>query len=174
VLRKVIVELMSNLVQFVEASPRYSGEVVVLVMKADIIGKNVGGAIVREGLGDRGVVVGVALFGGDGFVYVVLGDEVGGEGMQRTGKERAHDEVGYGVGTEGGVDEVVESTLDEDVEPMDPSEGDPVDEHGAEGVEENLEGGKEGLAEDGVKENGFEGGGEVGVETIDAKGLVVS
>ena len=37
-----------------------------------------------------------------------------------------------------------------------------------------MEGAEEGFAEDGVEEEGFEGGGEVGVEAVDAKGLVVS
>lgn len=37
-----------------------------------------------------------------------------------------------------------------------------------------MEGAEEGFAEDGVEEEGFEGGGEVGVEAVDAKGFVVS
>ena len=37
-----------------------------------------------------------------------------------------------------------------------------------------MEGAEEGFAEDGVEEEGFEGGGEVGVEPVDAKGFVVS
>lgn len=56
---------------------------------------------------------------------------------------------------------------------MNPGEGDAVDEHRAEGVEEDLEGGEEGFAEDGVEEDGLEGGGEIGVEAVDAEGLVV-
>jgi hypothetical protein len=54
-----------------------------------------------------------------------------------------------------------------------PGEGHAVDGHGPEGVEEDLEGAEEGLAEDRVEEDGFEGGGEVGVEAVDAEGLVV-
>ena len=36
-----------------------------------------------------------------------------------------------------------------------------------------MEGGEEGFAEDGVEEEGFERGGEVGVEAVDAEGFVV-
>jgi hypothetical protein len=36
-----------------------------------------------------------------------------------------------------------------------------------------LEGGEEGFAENGVEEDGLEGGGEIGVETVDTQGLVV-
>ena len=58
--------------------------------------------------------------------------------------------------------------MDEDVEEVDGGEGGAVDEHGAQGVEEDLEGAEEGLAEEGVQEEGFDCGGEVGVETDDA------
>lgn len=56
---------------------------------------------------------------------------------------------------------------------MDGGEGDAVDEDGANGVEEDLEGAEEGLSEEGVEEYCFEGGGEVGVEGMDAEGFVV-
>ena len=56
---------------------------------------------------------------------------------------------------------------------MDGGEGDFIDEDGTHGVEEDLEGAEEGFSEDGVEEYGFEGGGEVGVETVDAEGFVV-
>ena len=56
---------------------------------------------------------------------------------------------------------------------MEGGEGERVDEHGAEGVEEDLEGAEEGFAEDRVEEEGFEGGGEVGIEAVDAKGFVM-
>lgn len=48
-----------------------------------------------------------------------------------------------------------------------------VDHYGTESVEEDLEGAEEGLAEDGVEEEGFEGGGEICVEAIDPEGFVV-
>lgn len=56
---------------------------------------------------------------------------------------------------------------------MDPGQGQLVDHHGPQGVEEDLEGAEEGFAGDGVEEEGFEGGGEVGVEACDAEGFVV-
>lgn len=59
--------------------------------------------------------------------------------------------------------------MSEDVEEMDLSQGKLVDHHGAEGVEEDLEGAEEGFTQDGVEEEGFEGGGEVSVEAIDAE-----
>lgn len=48
-----------------------------------------------------------------------------------------------------------------------------VDHHGPESVEEDLEGAEEGFAEDGVEEEGFKGGGEIGVEAVNAEGFVV-
>lgn len=56
---------------------------------------------------------------------------------------------------------------------MDAGEGDFVDEDGTDGVEEDLEGAEECFPEDGVEEYGFEGRGEVCVETVDAEGFVV-
>ncbi len=71
-------------------------------------------------------------------------------------------------------EEEVEKDLSYNVEEVDVGQWELVDHHGAEGVEEDLEGAEEGLAEDGVEEEGFEGGGEVSVEPVDAKGFVVS
>jgi hypothetical protein len=51
---------------------------------------------------------------------------------------------------------------------------DSVDGHGTDSIEEDLEGAEEGLAEDRVENEGLEGGWEIGIETIDAEGLVVS
>ena len=48
-----------------------------------------------------------------------------------------------------------------------------VYEHGTEGVEQDLEGAKEGLAEDGIEEYGFNRRGKVRVQAVDAEGLVV-
>lgn len=45
--------------------------------------------------------------------------------------------------------------------------------HGADCIEEDLECAEEGFAEDAVEEDDFEGGGEVGVEAVDAEGFVV-
>lgn len=48
-----------------------------------------------------------------------------------------------------------------------------VNHHWADGVEEDLKRAKEGFAEDGVKEEGFERRRKVGIEAIDAEGFVV-
>lgn len=48
-----------------------------------------------------------------------------------------------------------------------------VDEHGSQGVEEDLEGREESLAGDRVEEDGFKGGGQICVETINTQRLVV-
>jgi hypothetical protein len=56
--------------------------------------------------------------------------------------------------------------LSDDIEEVDVSERKLVDHHGAEGVEEDLECAEEGFPENGVEEESFEGGGEVGVEAV--------
>lgn len=96
---------------------------------------------------------------------VVLCDEVAGAGVERAGEEGAQEEVEEGL--EGAAAElyqgVVEGELGDQVQDVDGGEGRAVDEHGADGVEEDLEGAEEGLSEDGVEEEGFDGGGKVGV-----------
>lgn len=170
---QLVVELAGDGAKLGQAGPGDGGEVVVLVVQADVVGQKVEGTVVGKGLGDRDVVGGVALGGGDGLVDVVLGDEVAGERVEGAGEEGGEEEVEDGVEAEGGVEGVVEGELDGDVEVVDPGEGDAVDEGRADGVEEDLEGAEEGLAEDRVEEDDFEGGGEVGVEAVDAEGLVV-
>lgn len=56
---------------------------------------------------------------------------------------------------------------------MNAREGWGVDEGGADSVEEQLEGAEESFAEEGVEDEGFEGGGEVCVEAGYAEGFVV-
>lgn len=107
----------------------------------------------------------------------MLGNEVARCGVQRTGEERGEEEVEQGVEgeilREEGDEGVVEAELDEDIEGVDPGQRDAVDNHRPQGVEEDLEGAEEGLSEDRVEEYGLEGGGEIGVEAIDAERLVV-
>lgn len=67
----------------------------------------------------------------------------------------------------------IEEQLDEDVDEVDRGERHFVNEDWADGVEEDLEGAEEGFAEERVEEYGFDGGGEVGVETVNTKGFVV-
>lgn len=168
-----VVELGGDLVEGVKAGPGDGGEVVVLVVQADVVGEPVEGPVVGEGLGDGDAVVRVALLGGDVLVDVVLGDEVAGEGVEAAGEEGGEEEVDEGLDA-GEVDEEdVEADLDDDVEEVDARQGHAVDGHRAEGVEEDLEGAEERLAEDGVEEDCLEGGGEVGVEAVYAETLVV-
>lgn len=103
----------------------------------------------------------------------MLCDEVPGARMQGSSKEGACDEVYQRVYARVFHEEVVEEDLGEDVEEVELGERDLVDHHGPQSVEEDLEGTEEGFAEDGIKEEGFEGGWEVGIEAIDAKGFVV-
>ena len=104
---------------------------------------------------------------------VVFGDEVARAGVQRASEEGGEDQVVEGVGGAELDEDGVEEELDEDVDEVDGGEGHGVDEDGADGVEEDLEGAEEGFAEEGVEEYGFKGGGEVGVEAVDAEGFVV-
>jgi hypothetical protein len=67
----------------------------------------------------------------------------------------------------------VEGELDSDVQEVDLGQGNAVYGHRAEGVEEDLEGAKEGLSKYRVEEYGFKGGRKIGIEAIDAEGLVV-
>lgn len=179
VTRQVAVEFIGDLVELPQTCPRHGGEVVVLVVQADVVREQVQRAVVRERLRRRGEFSFLALFvrllqgarvlGED----VMLGDEVACDWVQRAGEEGAQDEVAEGFATYVLYEEVIDNELYGDVEGVDASEGQVVDHHWAEGVEEDLEGREEGLAGDGIKEPCFEGGGEVGVESINAEGLVV-
>lgn len=170
---QVLVELAGDLAKGGEPGPRDGGEVVVLVVEADVVGEEVEGPVVGEGLWDGDAVGGVLLLGGDGLVDVVLCDEVAGEGVEGAGEEGGDEEVEDGVGAPEGVEGVVEGELDGDVEVVQGRQGHGVDEGRADSVEEDLEGAEEGLAEDRVEEDGLKGGGKVGVEAVDAEGLVV-
>lgn len=170
---ELVVELAGDLVEPGQAGPGDGGEVVVLVVEADVVGEQVEGAVVRVRLGHGQAVGRVGLGRGHGGVDVVLGDEVAGERVQAAGEEGRQEEVQQGPASQRLEDCHVEGDLGGDVGGRDPGEGDAVDAHGPHGVEEDLEGAEEGLAEDGVEEEGLEGGGQVGVEAVDAEGLVV-
>lgn len=64
-----------------------------LVVQADVVGEPVERAVVGKGLRDRNLILGVALCRGDGFVYVVLCDEVGCERVQAAGEERREKQI---------------------------------------------------------------------------------
>lgn len=67
----------------------------------------------------------------------------------------------------------VEGDLHGDVEGVNSCERDLVYHHWAQCVEENLEGAEEGFPQDGVEEDSFECGGEVGIKSVYTKGFVV-
>lgn len=168
------IELVGDLAQLGQARPGHGGEVVVLVVVADVVGEDVERAVVAVGLGDGHAVVRVRGLGRDGLVDVVLGDEVAGGGVQAAGEEGGEQQVEQGLPGAGGLDEEgVEGELHDEVDEVHPGEGHLEDAHGTDGVEEDLEGAEEGFAEDGVEDDGFERGGEVGVEPVDAEGFVV-
>jgi hypothetical protein len=93
-----------------------------------IIGEPVQGAVIAEGLLTRLLE------------DVVLGDKVGGAGVEATGEEGAGDEVGEGLPAKGPDDEIVEDALDEEVEGVPGGEALGADEAGPEGVEKDLKG----------------------------------
>jgi hypothetical protein len=95
---EVFVELAGNVAQLVQPGPGDGGEVVVLVVQADVVSEEVEGSVVGEGLRDLELVVDVLLLGGDGLVDVMLGDEVAGQGVQGAGEEGGEEEVEDGVG----------------------------------------------------------------------------
>ena len=68
---------------------------------------------------------------------------------------------------------VVEEYLRADIQEVDARERYFEDEDRSHGIEDDLEGAEEGLAKDGVEEEGFKGGGEIGIEPVNAEGFVV-
>lgn len=73
----------------------------------------------------------------------------------------------------GGDENIVEDELDDKVEEVYPGEGDLENTHGPDGVEEDLEGAEEGLAQDGVEDDGLDGCRKISVEAVNAKRLVM-
>ena len=174
VARQRVVEFASNVSHSVETGPGNGREIVVLVVKTDVVGEPVERSIVREGLGHGDLVLGVASRGGDGLVDVVLGDEVASQGVQTSGEEGREQEVEQRVDRGVLEEDKIEGDLDKDIEGVDAGQGNAVDGHGSQGVEEDLESAEEGLSENGVKEDCLESGRKIGIEAINAEGLVVS
>jgi len=145
----------------------------VLVMQTHVIREEVQRAVVGEGFRDLGPGERVLGRGRLALEDVVLGDEVAGGGMQRAGEEGAEDQIVEGIRTAELDEHVVEEDLRADVDEMDAGEWDLVDADGSQRVEQDLEGAEKGLSEDRVEKYGFEGGGKVSVEPIDAEGFVV-
>ena len=145
----------------------------VLIVKTDVVGEPVQRSVVRESLGNRNAVLGILLGGCDGLVDVVLCDEVARQGVEASSEEGRKEEVENGV-PGGEVEESkVECKLDGNVEVVNVGQGNTVDSHRSEGVEEDLESAEESFAENRIEDEGFESGWEIGIEAINAKGLVV-
>jgi len=103
----------------------------------------------------------------------VLGDEVACAWMETPCQKTTEDQVMQTSPTSEMHKCVVEGKLGSDVEDVDTGKWHFVDEDGTDGIEEDLEGAKECFAEQGVQEEGFEGGGEVSVQPVDAERFVV-
>lgn len=145
-----------------------------LIVVTHIVREYVQRAVVAVRLGNWHAVVRVGRLGRDGLVDVVLGDEVACGRVQAAGEEGREEEVEERLPGVGGLDEEgVEGELHGEVDEVHPCKGHLKDAHGPDGVKEDLEGAKEGFAEDRVKDDGFKSGREIGVQAIDAKGLVV-
>ena len=171
--RQIIVELVRDSVEGWKTRPGNGREVVVLVVQADVVREEVEGAIVRVRLGQRYLVRRVGGVLVRLLEDVVLGDKVACAGVQRPSEEAAQDQVTQRPTSSKLHESIVESELCDDIEEVNLGEGQVVDEHGSEGVEEDLEGAEEGLASDRVEKDGLKGGGQVGIEAIDAERLVV-
>lgn len=168
------IELVRNRPQLRQPCPRHGGEVVVLIVVAHVVCEYVQRAVVAVCLGDRHAIVRVLGLRGDGLVDVVLGNEVACSRVQATGEEGRKEEVEKRLPGIGDFNEdSVEDELNGEVDEMHPGEGHLENTHGPDGVEEDLEGAKEGFAKDRIKDNCFEGGGEIGVQAINAQGLVM-
>ena len=187
--RQIIIKLMRQLPQLRQPCPRHSGKVVVLVVQTYIVGQVVERAIVGVGLfglgdsvgrtqGEGGCGVGSGGRGGCGRGRrgghdVVLGDEVPSYRVQAAREEGAPNQIAEG--TAAGVldQEDVEDNLHRNVEEMQGCQRHVVNKHRSQCVEEDLTGAEECFSSDRVEEERFEGGGEVGVEAVHAKGFVV-
>jgi hypothetical protein len=159
--RDGVVKLGRELPERRQPRPGHRGEIVVLVVVADVVGEDVERAIVRVRLLVEAVP------------EVVLGDEVAGERVERAGEEGGEEEVEEGGPAPGADDERVEGELREQVGGVPPCRGLCADEAGPEGVEEDLEGGEEELAEDVVEQEELEPGRQVGVDAVFAEVFVV-
>lgn len=141
----------------------------VFIVVADIICEHVQRAVVAVCLGDRHAIVRVLGLRGNCLVDVVLGNEVTCGGVQAAGEEGREEEVEERLPGIGGLDEDrVESELYGEVHEMHPGEGHLEHAHGPDGIEEDLEGAEEGFAKNRVKDDCFEGSGQIGIQTIDA------
>lgn len=158
------IEFVRNRPQLWQPGPRHGGEVVVFIVVAHIVGEHVQWAVVAVRLGDRHAIVRVVGLRGDCLVDVVLGNEVACGGVQAACEEGREQEVEERLPRVGGFDEdSVKGELYSEVDEMHPGKGHLEYAHGPDGVEEDLEGAEEGFAKNRIKDNRFEGSGEIGV-----------
>lgn len=185
------VELLRDLVQLWQAGPRDSREIMVFIVQANIVGKDVEGTIVRVRLRRRERVQGMFLLRlilPSSFLFlnrfsparldvgeeVVFGDKVSCARVQGTRQERAQYEIVQWLrGTAELDDAVVEDKLGNEIQDMDRGERRAVDEHRADRIEEDLERAEEGFAEQGVEEPSFKSCRKIGVKSCNSQGLVM-
>ena len=118
--RQIRIKLLGHLVQCGQATPWHGGEIMMLIMQADIIRQQIQRAIVTKRLGQRHspsrpILTLDARVRRDA-EEIVLGNEVPRAGMQRAGEEGGEDEVVQRVGGCVRDEGVVERDLREDVE----------------------------------------------------------
>lgn len=165
--RKRIVEFSSDLAKFGKTRPRHGREIVVLVVIANVVGHDVERTVITIGLGNGNLIVWIRCFRSDGLVNVVLGNEVTSRGVEGSGEEGRQEEVKKRLPrAQSREEDVIKSDLDNKVEEMHPGEGHLEHTHRPNSVEEDLEGAEECFAKDGVKDNGLDSGGKIGVEAV--------
>ena len=161
--RQLCIEFLCDLVHGRQPAPRYGREIMMLVMQANVIRQQIQGTVIRIRLRQRCASRAARRCQLRAIKDIVFGYKMARTRVQGAGEEGGEDEVCESVGAEVADHEIVEQALGKDVEEVELRERELVDEHGTEGVEEDLEGAEEGFAEDGVEEEGFQCGGEVGV-----------
>lgn len=121
--RQLIIKPMRNAIQLGQTRPRYSGEVMVLIVQSDVISQDIQGSVVGVCLGDGDAVGRVPGFGWRRGENVVLCNEVASARVKRTRQEGAQYQIAQCF-TSGVLDEgVVEGELSDDVEKVDLRKG---------------------------------------------------
>lgn len=178
-LRQWVVEVSGNSPDLGQFGPSNVGEVMMLVVVADIPGDKIQRAIVGVGLRryERSIEVAFLRVAVTRFVvlvqHIVFSDKVTGTWVQRASQKGGHDEVGKTVAAPSTQNGVVHGHLVNDVQQMDVGEADLGDEHGTQGIEQDLESSKEHLAQDVGKHDRLQRSRQVCVQVLIAHELVV-
>lgn len=85
--RQIIVEFVGDVTDSVEPGPGNGGEVMMLVVEANVVGEPVERAVVGERLGDWNTVLRILGRRGDGLVNIMLSNEMASERMETASKE---------------------------------------------------------------------------------------